>query len=117
MARDGRVARTRERSEAAGLRKLNEVARVLRRTPASHWLHERLEEMLPTVVRGLKEIAECEDDRAAAQARALLRKYGPDLKRSLREREECLRLAGTPSGHLAYSNLSAAAPRCHLARV
>jgi hypothetical protein len=93
MARDGSAARSRERSEAADLRKLNEVAPVLRRTPASPWLRERLEEMLPTVVRGLKEIAECEDERAAAQAKALLRRYGPQLERSLREREERLRLA------------------------
>ena len=47
MARDGRAARSRERSEAASLRKLNEVARVLRRTPALPWLRERLEELLP----------------------------------------------------------------------
>jgi hypothetical protein len=80
------AARSRERSEAAGLRKLNEVARVLRRTPASPRLREHLEEMLPTVVRGLKEIAECEDKRAAAEAKALLQRYGPQLERSLRER-------------------------------
>jgi len=95
MARDGRAARSRERSEAASLRKLNEVARVLRRTPASPWLRERLEEMLPTAVQVRTEIAECEDEEAAAQAKALLRKYGPDLERSLRKREELLTAKGT----------------------
>jgi hypothetical protein len=103
MARDGRAARSHAKSEAAGLRKLNEVARVLRRTPASPWLRDRLEEMLPTVVRGLKEIAECEDERAAAEAKALLRRYGPQLERSLREREQRLRLAQTPPATPASS--------------
>jgi hypothetical protein len=65
--------------------------------PGLALLRERLEEILPTVVRGLKEIAECEDDRAAAQAKALLRKYGPDLELSLREREQRLRPASAPS--------------------
>jgi len=58
-------------------------------------LRERLEEMLPTAVQVRTEIAECEDEEAAAQAKALLRKYGPDLERSLRKREELLTAKGT----------------------
>jgi len=65
MARDRTAARSRERSEAASLRKLNEAARVLRRSANSPWFRERLEKALPDVYQGLKEIAECEDEAAS----------------------------------------------------